>query len=78
MSTNDQTAAVRYALERLHEFWTANTVEPKLRAIHEAVSIREPRGVQLSREAPRPREPARRPSADRRSGPASLTAKPRT
>ena len=33
MSTHEQTAAVRYALERLHEYWTAATVEPRLRAI---------------------------------------------
>ena len=60
LSMHDQTAAVRYALERLHELWTANTVEPRLRAMHEALSIREPKGARLSR------DPYRRPVEDRR------------
>jgi hypothetical protein len=64
MSTHEQTAAVRYALERLHEFWTADTVEPRLKAIRDALSIRKPKGGGLSR------EPYRRPPVEQRRRPA--------
>jgi hypothetical protein len=77
MSTNDQTAAVRYALERLHEFWTQNTVEPKLKAIHDALSIREPKGARSSRDLPRPREGVRRIPADTRPATGSAAVKPK-
>ena len=63
MSMHEQAAAVRYALERLHELWTANTVEPRLKAMREALSIREPKGARLSRELyRRPVEERRRSS----------------
>jgi hypothetical protein len=66
MSTNDQTAAVRYALERLHEFWTITTVEPRLREIHQALSIREPKGPRIGgRDPVRGIEPRRRPEPSR-------------
>ncbi len=58
MSVHEQTAAVRYALERLHELWTVNTMEPRLKAMQEALSIREAKGARLGR------DPYRRPLED--------------
>lgn len=62
MSTHEQTAAVRYALERLHDFWTPNNVEPRLKEIRDALSIREPKGVGAQGVRARP-SPAARPRA---------------